>query len=70
MMVSNKATKSVSIHYEDKLFTAVGKTVGDIKLYILECEGIPVRKQTLMYNGNILIDDGMAPVEHLSYVYR
>jgi len=56
---SRGGPKGLTIRYGNKTFRAFGKTIADIKLYILECEGIPVRQQTLIYDTKVL-RDGMA----------
>jgi hypothetical protein len=45
---------SVSIQYGSKTFKAKGQTIGDIKIYILEREGIPVSLQILEYGSSTL----------------
>jgi hypothetical protein len=46
----------VLVLHQGKTFASTAETIGSLKLYILEREGIPVQNQTLTYMGRVLSD--------------
>jgi hypothetical protein len=51
----------VRIRYKGKILSPSGTTIGKIKLYIQEKEGIPIKKQRLTYNGKELDNGELLP---------